>query len=86
VLFTVWRGRGLAPPPNLNNKEGVKNMDKEVKARPQDRTFYLRKLTKAGGSRYLSVGTILPQDWEAVKVYMEQLKDGVCILRLEQIK
>lgn len=48
--------------------------------------FQLRKLTKAGSSRYLSVGKILPTDWQAVKVYVERLDSGVCVLRLVQIK
>lgn len=48
--------------------------------------FWVRKLTKAGGSRYLSVGTLLPADWQIVKVYLEQQGEGVCVLRLVQIK
>ncbi len=61
-------------------------MNVKAEQKPQDKTFHLRKLTKAGSSRYLSVGTLLPQDWSAVKVYVEQLSGGVCVLKLEQIK
>ena len=48
--------------------------------------FTIKKIAKSGSSRYLSVGTILPPDWEAVKVFVEKINGGVCILRLEQIK
>jgi len=48
--------------------------------------FTVRKLAKSGNSRYISVSTILPKDWVAVKIVVEQLDKGVCILRLEQIK
>jgi len=48
--------------------------------------FQVRRLTKSGSSRYLSIGTVLPQDWEIVKVFVEKLDGGVCVLRLEQIK
>uniref|UniRef100_A0A6H1ZXS1 Uncharacterized protein n=1 Tax=viral metagenome TaxID=1070528 RepID=A0A6H1ZXS1_9ZZZZ len=48
--------------------------------------WQLRRLTKTGGTRSLSVGTILPPDWKAVKVFVVSIKDGVCVLKLEQIK
>ncbi len=48
--------------------------------------FWIRKLTKAGGSRYLSIGTLIPTDWQVVKVYLEKQTEGVCVLRLVQIK
>ena len=48
--------------------------------------FIVRRITKSGGSRYLAVGTYLPESWEAVKVTVEKLDGGVCVLRLEQIK
>ncbi len=51
---------------------------------PKD--FFLRTITKAGGSRYISLKAILPGDWKAVRVSVESLKDGVCILKLIQIK
>ncbi len=60
-------------------------MNIPVKEKPKDESFYLRKLAKSGGSRYLSVGKILPEDWQAVKVYVIQLKKGICVLKLEQI-
>ena len=49
-------------------------------------TFHVRKLTKSGSSRYLSIGTIIPIDWTAVKMTVEKLEGGICILKLEQIK
>lgn len=61
-------------------------MGNELKSKPQDKSFYLRKLTKAGSARYLSVGAILPRDWVAVKVFVWQVDSGAYILRLEQIK
>ena len=48
--------------------------------------FTIRKLAKSGNSRYISVGKILPMEWEAVKIVVERIDKGVCILRLEQIK
>tara|TARA_Y100000310_G_scaffold154415_1_gene153969 strand:+ start:1540 stop:1731 length:192 start_codon:yes stop_codon:yes gene_type:complete len=51
-----------------------------------DNTFYLRKLTKAGSSRYLSVGTLLPKDWTAVKVYVVDENPKGIQLFLEPIK
>lgn len=48
--------------------------------------FHLRKLTRSGKGRSLYVGGLVPQDWRAVKVFVEQVNGGVCILRLEQIK
>lgn len=48
--------------------------------------FTIRKLAKSGNSRYLSVSKLVPSDWLAVKVFVEKLEGGVCVLRLEQIK
>lgn len=48
--------------------------------------FHVRKLTKSGNSRYLSVGALIPIGWQAVKVYVEQLDKEVCVLRIVQIK
>jgi len=48
--------------------------------------YTIRKLAKSGNSRYLSIGRVVPSDWVAVKVFVVGLKDGVCTLRLEQIK
>jgi len=48
--------------------------------------LYTRKLTKSGSTRYLSVGTILPPDWENVIVkVLAQGEDGY-LLRIEPIK
>jgi len=48
--------------------------------------FTVRKLAKSGNSRYLSVGKILPPSWVAVKLTVQKLEEGVCVLKLEQIK
>jgi len=61
-------------------------MINETGQKLRDKSFYLRKLTKAGGARYLSVGKILPPDWQAVKVYVGTPADGIIILQLIQIK
>lgn len=44
-----------------------------------------RKIAKSGGSRYLAVGKILPEDWLIVKVSIEKLEDTVCLLRIEKL-
>lgn len=51
-----------------------------------NRPFHLRKLAKSGSSRYISVGTILPKDWEAVKVYVEDLTAEGCLLKIIPIR
>ena len=61
------------------NKGGIVNEVKPAK-------LLIRKLTKSGSSRYLSVGTILPEGWEAVKVFVIEQTEDVCVLRLELIK
>ena len=58
----------------------------QVASRPvESKPLHLRKLTKSGSSRYLSVGTILPQGWTNLKVYVEQIDNDVCVLRLVPI-
>jgi len=52
----------------------------------QAKPFYVRTLTKSGRSRYLSLGTIVPKSWEAVKVTVDEIDLTHCVLRLEQIK
>jgi len=48
--------------------------------------FFVRKLTRSGNSRSISVGTILPLDWVAVKLTVLKIDKGVREIRLEQIK
>ena len=48
--------------------------------------FTIRKLSKSGNSRSMSIGTILPPNWVAVKVIILGKYEGVIDLRLEQIK
>jgi len=48
--------------------------------------YKIRKIAKAGNSRYLSVGTILPADWEAVKMFVDKAGKQTFVIRLEQIK
>jgi len=52
---------------------------------PEPQEFHLRKLARSGISRYLSVGTLLPIEWEAVKVYIDKQDSSTCVLRLELI-
>jgi len=66
----------------LNKKEAVT----QVVNKPQvSRPFFVRKLTKAGGSRYLSITNILPKEWTAVKISVESLDKETCLLKLEKI-
>jgi len=53
---------------------------------PVAKPFTIRKIAKSGNSKYLSISSIVPYDWIAVKVFVEKLEGGVCILKLEQIK
>lgn len=48
--------------------------------------FTIRKIAKSGNSRYISISKLVPLDWIAVKIVVEKLDKGVCILKLEQIK
>ena len=48
--------------------------------------YYIRKLAKSGNSRYIAVTNILPRDWEAVKVYVEQLSSEDALLRIVPIR
>ena len=48
--------------------------------------YHIRKLAKSGGSRYIAVSTILPKDWEAVKIYVEQLSSEGALLRIIPIR
>lgn len=47
--------------------------------------FYPRKIGKAGSTRTLSVGKILPSDWAVVKVTIEKLEGNICILKIERL-
>ncbi|GAJ02881.1 unnamed protein product [marine sediment metagenome] len=48
-------------------------------------TFYPRKIGKAGHTRTLSVGRILPPDWVMVKVSVQSLVGKECILKIERL-
>ena len=58
---------------------------KEREAKEANTTFYFRRITRSGKTRYLSLGSILPGDWEACKVYAKVVSDEVVVLRLEKI-
>ena len=62
--------------------EKVITKGKLVESKP----LYLRKLTKSGSSRYLSVSTILPLEWVNLKVYVETMGKEGCILRIVPIE
>jgi len=53
---------------------------------PMSKPVFLRTLTKSGGSRYLSVGKILPQDWTNVKVIVEYQGETHFALLIEPIR
>jgi len=54
---------------------------KPVKQEP----FYHRKVAKSGGSRYLAVGKILPEDWLIVRVTIVKLEGRTCILEITRL-
>uniref|UniRef100_A0A6M3LVK1 Uncharacterized protein n=1 Tax=viral metagenome TaxID=1070528 RepID=A0A6M3LVK1_9ZZZZ len=47
--------------------------------------FYHRKVARSGGSRYISVGNVLPKDWHIVKIRVQRLGDRVCVLELTKL-
>lgn len=47
--------------------------------------FFPRKIGKAGGTRTLSVGSILPSSWMVVKVTVLKLEGDECILRITKL-
>lgn len=53
---------------------------------PAAQEYFIRKLAKSGSSRYLSISTILPKDWEAVKIYVDSLSSEGCVLRIIPIR
>jgi len=53
--------------------------------RPNSKLFYSRKIGKAGHTRTLSVGRILPSDWLVVKVEVLKLEGKECILKIERL-
>jgi hypothetical protein len=53
---------------------------------PATQEYFIRKLAKSGSSRYLSISTILPKDWEAVKIYVENLSPDGCLLKIIPIR
>jgi len=48
-------------------------------------SFYPRKVVKQGGARTISVGKILPSDWQMVKISVVERAERVCVLKLEKI-
>ncbi len=58
--------------------------EKQVKPK-RSNSFYSRKIGKAGGTRTLSVGNILPKDWQVVKVTVKEFSDRECLLRIERL-
>lgn len=53
---------------------------------PESKPFVVRKLARSGHTRYLSVGTILPDHWDTVKVIVDHIDTDKCTLKLELIK
>jgi len=50
-----------------------------------EKPFYSRRIGKAGATRTLSVGRILPSDWTIVKVVVEKLEGEECVLRITRL-
>jgi len=63
----------------------VVNTKTVVKPKQGGDSFAIRKLSRSGKTRYLSVGTILPNEWEAVKVFTVEVNRGYVTLRIEPI-
>jgi len=53
---------------------------------PVSKPFTVRRINKSGNSRYLNIGTVIPEGWTHVKVIVEELTGDVCVLKLELIK
>lgn len=85
----MFRGerRLISPLPILRKRKGV-TMSSNGGKRPisKGQEYHLRKLVRSGNSRYVSVSTILPKDWEAVKVYVDSLSSDSCVLRIIPIR
>jgi len=47
--------------------------------------FYSRKLVGTGGTRTLSVGKLLPTDWQLVNISVLKLEGKECILKIERL-
>lgn len=56
-------------------------IQKQPKLKKQE-PFYHRKLARSGGSRYLAVGKLLPEDWLYVRVIIREMKEKACILEI----
>ena len=65
------------------NKKQVAIVDPKL---VESGSFWIRKLTKSGGTKYLSITTILPSTWQAVKIKAIVESDEVYVLRIEPIK
>jgi len=48
-------------------------------------SFILRKVARSGSSRYISVNKLLPDNWQAVKVYVIEITGDYCVLKLVKI-
>ena len=62
------------------------NVGRVGKVLVESKPLYIRKLTKSGNTRYLSIGTIIPAEWENIKIVVEEQSKDVCILKLEPIR
>jgi len=61
-------------------------VEQKLRVKPKrPNAFYFRKIGKAGGTRTLSVGQILPPDWMVVKVTIEKLEGDECILKVKKL-
>lgn len=47
--------------------------------------FFHRKLARSGGSRYLAIGRMIPEDWLMVRIEVKKLEDKVCVLEITKL-
>ena len=55
---------------------------KQTKVSAKQQTFYHRKITKAGGTRTLALGRMIPDDWLLVKCRVVKIEGKVCLIEL----
>lgn len=51
----------------------------------REQPFYHRKLARSGGSRYLAVSKLLPEDWIIVKIRVAKQSDERYLLEVTKL-
>lgn len=60
----------------------VQQKQRKVKGQP---TFYHRKMAKSGGSHYLNMARIIPNDWVIVRLTVMAEAEKTRFLKIERI-